>query len=236
MKNEPPFFCDLNISMNKIFSNGCSFLTPRPKDGVDSFVSDIIAKNFRYDLVNLAMGGRGNDRISFSTKVWFEQNDYSNTFAIIGWSSMHRNDYVTNDGWKKDRIPQTDLTWRTWKTLDNVSFIRQKSGWDIENNAIMNFLDNVFDLQNYFERKKIPYVMYNALPNSFETDIQDFKVIKNCLNMERFFNPTMSHYEYVVDKKLIVSPQDPHPSLEGHQQWAMMLLEFIVKNQLFKIK
>ena len=69
MKNESPFFCDLNISMNKIFSNGCSFLTPRPKDGVDSFVSDIIAKNFRYDLVNLAMGGRGNDRISFSTKV-----------------------------------------------------------------------------------------------------------------------------------------------------------------------
>ena len=126
MKNESPFFCDLNISMNKIFSNGCSFLTPRPKDGVDSFVSDIIAKNFRYDLVNLAMGGRGNDRISFSTKVWFEQNNHSETFAIIGWSSMHRNDYVTNDGWKKDRIPQTDLTWRTWKTLDNVSFIRQK--------------------------------------------------------------------------------------------------------------
>ena len=69
---------------------------------------------------------------------------------------IFQNDYVTNDGWKKGRIPQTDLTWRTWKTLDNGSFIREKSGWDIENNGIMNFLDNVFDLQNYFERKNIP--------------------------------------------------------------------------------
>lgn len=224
-----PFFCDLNINMQTILSNGCSFLTPRPKDGVDTFVSDIIAKKYNSNLINLAMGGRGNNRISFSTKVWFEQNNTKDVFAIIGWSSMHRNDYVTNDGWKKGRIPQTDLTWRTWKTLDNVnvSFIREKNGWDIENNAIMNFLDNVFDLQNYFERKKIPYVMYNALPNSFKTDIKDFEVIKSCINMKRFFKPELSHYEFVVDKKLIVSPQDPHPSFEGHSRWAEMLFDFI---------
>ena len=218
--------------MHKIFSNGCSFLTPRPKDGVDTFVSDIIAKEYKCELTNLAMGGRGNDRISFSTKVWFEQNNTKDIFAIIGWSSMHRNDYVTNDGWKKGRIPQTDLTWRTWKTLDNVSFIREKSGWDIENNGIMNFLDNVFDLQNYFERKNIPYVMYNALPNNFEAPCRDSEVIRNAIDMKRFFNPMTSHYEFVLDKKLIVSPNDPHPSTEGHLQWATMLQEYIDDNNL----
>ena len=232
MKIGSPFFYDLNIIMHKIFSNGCSFLTPRPKDGVDTFVSDIIAKEYKCELTNLAMGGRGNDRISFSTKVWFEQNNTKDIFAIIGWSSMHRNDYVTNDGWKKGRIPQTDLTWRTWKTLDNVSFIREKSGWDIENNGIMNFLDNVFDLQNYFERKNIPYVMYNALPNSFQTDVRDFEVIKSRLNMKRFFMPNLSHYEFIIDKKYIVSPQDPHPSLQGHKEWAKMLVDFIKENKL----
>ena len=218
--------------MHKIFSNGCSFLTPRPKDGVNTFVSDIIAKEYKCELTNLAMGGRGNDRISFSTKVWFEQNNTKDIFAIIGWSSMHRNDYVTNDGWKKGRIPQTDLTWRTWKTLDNVSFIREKSGWDIENNGIMNFLDNVFDLQNYFERKNIPYVMYNALPNSFQTDVRDFEVIKSCLNMKRFLMPNLSHYEFIIDKKYFVSQQDPHPSLQGHKEWAKMLVDFIKENKL----
>jgi hypothetical protein len=111
--------------MSKLFSNGCSFLTPRPKDGVETFVSRELAEAYGLQLTNLAMGGRGNARISFSTKVWFEQNGYQDTFAVIGWSSSHRNDYVTNDGWKAGRIEGTELTWRTWKTLDNIPFIRE---------------------------------------------------------------------------------------------------------------
>jgi hypothetical protein len=213
--------------MSKIFSNGCSFLTPRPKDGVDTFVSKIIAENYNEELFNIAMGGRGNTRISFSTKVWCEQNKDKDVFAVIGWSSAVRNDYITDDGWKKGRIPGTELTWRTWKTLDNVSFIRKNKGWDIENNLTMNFLDNVFDLQNYFERRRIPYVMYNSLPNYFGNGTEDFNVIRNAINMDRFFSPTVSHFEFITDKNLIVSPNDPHPSAEGHEQWAKQLKEFI---------
>ena len=215
-----------------LFSNGCSFLTPRPKDGVDTFTTKIIADNYKMDLANLAMGGRGNTRIGFSTKVWVEQNNDKDIFAVIGWSSAVRNDYITDDGWKKGRIPGSELTWRTWKTLDNVSFIRSHKGWDIENNLTMNFLDNVFDLQNYFERKRIPYVMYNSLPNDFGNGTEDFHVIRNAINMDRFFSPTTSHLEYVCDKKLIVSPSDPHPSAAGHEQWAKKLMEFIDANNL----
>ena len=218
--------------MSKIFSNGCSFLTPRPKDGVDTFVSKIIAENYNEELFNIAMGGRGNTRISFSTKVWCEQNKDKDVFAVIGWSSAVRNDYITDDGWKKGRIPGTELTWRTWKTLDNVSFIRKNKGWDIENNLTMNFLDNVFDLQNYFERKRIPYVMYNSLPNHFGNGTEDFNVIRNAINMDRFFSPTVSHFEFITDKNLIVSSNDPHPSAEGHKQWAKQLKEFIDANNL----
>ena len=218
--------------MSKIFSNGCSFLTPRPKDGVNTFVTKHLADLYGLELENLAMGGRGNTRISFSTKTYFEKFGTQDTFAVIGWSSSYRNDYITNDGWKKGRMPGTDLTWRTWKTLDNVSFIKSNIGWDIENNAVMTFLDNVFDLQNYFERKKIPYVMYNALPNSFDGDSQDFDTIKEAIDMKRFFNPKVSHLEYITDKNLIVSPNDPHPSTEGHTEWANKLKEFIDANNL----
>ena len=216
-----------------LFSNGCSFLTPRErKGGVTTFTTKIIAENYGMELVNLAMGGRGNIRIGFSSKVWCEQNKGKDLFAVIGWSSAVRNDYVTDDGWKKGRIQGTDLTWRTWKTLDNVSFIRNHKGWDIENNLTMNFLDNVFDLQNYFERKKIPYVMYNSLPNDFGNGTADFEVIRNAINMDRFFSPKISHLEFVNDKNLIVSPDDPHPSTEGHEQWAKQLMEFIDANNL----
>ena len=218
--------------MSKLFSNGCSFLTPRPKDGVETFVSRELAEAYGLQLTNLAMGGRGNARISFSTKVWFEQNGYQDTFAVIGWSSSHRNDYVTNDGWKAGRIEGTELTWRTWKTLDNIPFIQKQRGWDVEAHATMNFLDHVFDLQNYFTNKKIPYVMYNALPNSFETTTEDFETIYKAIDMKRFFNPMTSHFEFVMDKNWIVSPDDPHPSTQGHKVWANQLKEYIDVNNL----
>ncbi len=216
-----------------LFSNGCSFLTTRPKDGVDTYTTKILAENYKMGICNYAMGGRGNDRISFTTKVWLERHKRDPYFAVIGWSSQNRNDYCTNDNHKKGRMPQTDLTWRTWKTLDNVSFIRSKQGYDIEKNLTMSFLDNVFDLQNYFERKRIPYVMYNSLPNDFnQKGIGDFKVIRDAINMDRFFSPNVSHYEFILDKNLVSSPNDPHPSAEGHRQWAEKLKDFIDANNL----
>ena len=216
-----------------LFSNGCSFLTSRPKDGVDTFTTKILAEKYDMPLINFAMGGRGNDRISFTTKVWLERHNRDKHFAVIGWSSATRHDYVTDDGHKKGRMPQTDLTWRTWKTLDNVSFIRSKQGDDIDANLIMSFLDNVFDLQNYFERKKIPYVMYNSLPNDFDQKGNgDFKIIRDAINMDRFFSPKISHYEYIIDKGLVRSQADPHPSAEGHRLLAAQLMEFIDANNL----
>ena len=81
-----------------LFSNGCSFLTNRPADGVDTFTTKILAERYDMPLVNFAMGGRGNDRISFTTKVWLERHKRDSYFAVIGWSSSNRNDYITNDG------------------------------------------------------------------------------------------------------------------------------------------
>jgi hypothetical protein len=74
--------------------------------------------------------------------------------------------------------------------------------------------------------------MYNSLPNDFGNSTADFEVIRNAINMDRFFNPTVSHFEFITDKNLIVSPNDPHPSAEGHEQWAKQLKEFIDANNL----
>jgi hypothetical protein len=215
-----------------LFSNGCSFLTPRPKDGVDTFTTKILAEKYKMELCNIAMGGRGNQRVSFTTKLWCEQQKPEKFFAVIGWSSMMRNDYVTNDGWKKGRIINMDLTWRTWKLTDNIPFVKEQKGWDIENTLIMQFLDNVLDLQNYFVANKIPYVMYNALPNYVDHSIEDFKTMSDAIDQTRFFSPDKSHMEFIQEKKLISSPDDPHPSSEGHNQWAQQLTEFIDANNL----
>ena len=219
--------------LTNLFINGCSFLTPRPKDGVHTHSGLELATLMDLKVAtNLAMGGRGNEHISFTTKLWFEQNGYKDTFAVIGWSSMMRNDYVTNDGWKKGRMPNMDLTWRSWKLTDNGDFIKKQIGWDLENTLIMKYLDNVLDLQNYFELHKIPYVMYNSLPNYVDSNISDFKTFSKAIHMERFFKPEQSHLEFIQENELVVSPKDPHPSTKGHGLWAKQLKEFIDANNL----
>ena len=218
--------------MMRLFSNGCSFLGTRPKDGVDTFTTKILAEKYKMDLHNLAMGGRGNDRISFTTKLWFEQNNKNDVLAIIGWSSTHRHDYLTNDGWKKGRIPNMESTWRTWKTADNLKFISNQVGWDIDQQGEMRFLDHVLDLQNFFKLHNIPYVMYNSLPNTFSSSNKDIETLRRSIDKERFFNLDNSHYEFIMKKGLIVSPNDPHPSEEGHRLWAEQLTEYINANNL----
>ena len=218
--------------MSKLFSNGCSFLTKRPKDGVETFTTDILASEYGLKLFNIAMGGRGNDRISFTTKIWFEQKGHGDVFSVIGWSSSYRNDYVTNDGWKKGRIPNMDVTWRSWKIPERLKFIHSNAGWDIENNAYMRFLDNVLDLQNYFKLKKIPYLMFNALPQTINNNIQDFKIMFDRIDQKRFFQIDSSHFEFIQKNNFIVSFTDPHPSTEGHLVWAKLLKEHIDANDL----
>ena len=87
----------------------------------------------------------------------------------------------------------------------------------------------------FLNKEEIPYVMYNALPNTIINGSIDSKTIYDALDMKRFFEPKSSHYEYVLDKKLIVSPNDPHPSTEGHKQWSQMIKEYIDVNNLRSI-
>ena len=49
---------------------------------------------------------------------------------------------------------------------------------------------------------------------------------------ERFFRPNTSHLQFITERKLIVSPKDPHPSTEGHFEWANQLRNYIDANNL----
>ena len=219
--------------MSKLFSNGCSFLTPRPKDGVETFVSRELAEAYGLQLTNLAMGGRGNDRIGFTTKVWFESNNTEQTFAVIGWSSSLRNDYITNDGWKLDEIPRDDFSWRSYNFLKlPTKFYNKIKNFDLDRTSAVRWVNHVIDLQTYFKYKKIPYLMYNALPPFIDLKNKTFKMLYDKIDHKSFFNFTTSHYDFIVHNNYIVSEDDPHPSTQGHRVWAEQLKEYIDANNL----
>lgn len=223
--------------MSKLFSNGCSFLTLRPKDGVNTFVSKILCEHYNLELHNLAKGGRGNDRISFTTKAWFEQNGTQETFAVIGWSSSLRNDYVTNDGWKLNEVPGDNFSWRSYNFIKLPSkFYHKIKNCDLDTTSAVRWIDQVFSLQTYFKYKNIPYVMYNALPPFIDSKNKTLKTLYDQIDKTKFFNFNTSHYDFILKNGHIVSDEDPHPSNEGHHIWAEKLIEFINDNKLISIK
>ena len=72
----------------------------------------------------------------------------------------------------------------------------------------------------------------NTLPNAFNMKIKDFAHMYKAVDLKRFFKPETNHYDFVIKENMIVSPNDPHPSVKGHTQWAKQLKEFIDANNL----
>ena len=227
------------MTISKMFINGCSFLTTRPRDGVETHCGIELAKLMDLDIeVNLANGGRGSKRLMWTTRTWCEKfpEKAAKCFFLIGSSGGHRFDYPTNDGYKAYKFPTMTTTWKTWdpnRDESTKSFTKYlfRSGADIDQMTQVESILALVDLQDYFENKKYPYVFYNTLSDA-EIKNPDIKLLFDSINKERFFRPETSHLDYTVKNNQHCKPGDPHPNTEGHQQWAKHLKEFIDANDL----
>lgn len=217
--------------IDKIFINGCSFNQINPKGNIDTFVGKIVAEHFDMPYTNFARGGRGNYRICTTTKMWYESTGAKhNTLAIIEWTSPFRRDYPSNDGWKP--IKGYNTTWRTWSTMSNLPWCKEKKAWDFDQEHSLFMLNSILDLQYYFKANNIPYVMYNGLNGEINLNFDDHKLLWNTVDKNHFYSPLRSHMEFIVDAGLMVSEDDYHPNSEGHQEWAQGLISFIKENHL----
>tara|TARA_B110000211_G_C14045629_1_gene538798 strand:- start:425 stop:1102 length:678 start_codon:yes stop_codon:yes gene_type:complete len=219
----------LNITMQNLFVNGCSFNGPRKKWGKEckTWVGKEVANHYGATLHNFARGGRGNRRICDTTKLFFESNPQrkKDTFAIIQWSSPGRRDYPTDDGYKP--IKGYSTTWRTWSTHEHPKFVSQQQGWDVDQDHSLLQLTQMLDMQNYLKINDIPYVMYFGLISQISIKYPDHHTLFNALDHTRIYNPATSHYEFCKFCNLQLSNQDEHPSAEGHKQWAEGLIKYI---------
>ena len=73
--------------------------------------------------------------------------------------------------------------------------------------------------------------MYNTLSDA-EIKNPDIMLLFNKIDRTRFFRPETSHLDYTVQNKQHCVPGDPHPSTEGHKDWATLLKGFIDANDL----
>ena len=228
-----------SMTISKLFINGCSFLTTRPKAGVNTHSGIELAKLMDLEIVcNLAGGGRGNSRTSFTTKLWCERNpEVAKTcFFYIGITSGTRFDYPTNDGYKGYKFKALKTTWKTYslnKDSECKTFFKylMRTGADLDQLVQIESIDNALALQNYFEVKKYPYVMFNTVSDP-EIKNSDILLMYNAINRKRFFKPESAHIDFVIENNYHCQPDDPHPNTEAHILWAKLIKEFIDANNL----
>ncbi len=225
-----------------IFINGCSFLTYRSKDGIMTHAGKELEKLMGLARGgHLAGGGRGNKRVSITTKIWCERNPElaKKCFFVIGITSGSRFDFPTDDGYKKYKFPDLESTWKTYspqKDTSSRNFFKNlfKLHLDIDQLIQYESIEATVNLQNFFKLNKYPYVMYKTIS---DTPIKnaDVRTLWNMIDKKRFFKIETSHYDYILENKLVANMADPHPSEEGHRRWANELKEFIDANNLLSI-
>ena len=188
--------------------------------------------------VNMAGGGRGSKRMMWTTRTWCEKfpEQAEKCFFLIGSSGGNRFDYPTGDGYKAHKFPSMKTTWKTWdpnrdEHTKNFTKYLFRAGMDLEQTTQIESTLALLDLQDYFQNKKYPYVFYNTLSDAEITN-EDIKFMFDKIDKKRFFKPDTSHLDYTVANKQECKLGDPHPSVQGHKDWAGQLKEFIDANNL----
>ena len=226
-----------------IFINGCSFLTYRSKDGIMTHAGKELEKLMGLARGgHLAGGGRGNKRVSITTKIWCEKNPElaKKCFFVIGITSGARFDFPTNDGYKKYKFPDLESAWKTFspqKDTPSRIFFKHLFELNLDIDQLIQYesIEATVNLQNFFKLNKYPYVMYKTIS---DTPIKnaDVQTLYNMIDKKRFFKLETSHYDFILENKLVANMSDPHPSEEGHKRWANELKEFIDANNLRTIE
>ena len=226
-----------------IFINGCSFLTYRSRDGIMTHAGKELEKLMGLARGgHLAGGGRGNKRVSITTKIWCEKNPElaKKCFFVIGITSGARFDFPTNDGYKKYKFPDLESAWKTFspqKDTPSRIFFKHLFELNLDIDQLIQYesIEATVNLQNFFKLNKYPYVMYKTIS---DTPIKnaDVRTLYNMIDKKRFFKLETSHYDFILENKLVANMSDPHPSEEGHKRWANELKEFIDANNLRTIE
>ena len=223
------------MTVSKIFINGCSFLTFRPRDNVNTHCGLELAKLMNLEVeVNLAGGGRGSKRLMWTTRTWCEKypDEAKKCFFLIGSSGGHRFDYPTGDGYKAHKFPTMNTTWKTWdpnRDDETRRFFKYlfKSGADLDQ---MTQVESILALLD-FRNKGYPYVFYNTLSEATIKN-KDIQFMFDKIDKKRFFKPDTSHLDYTREQSQQCKPDDEHPNEDGHRDWAKQINEFVNANNL----
>ena len=186
-----------------------------------------IAKSLEYKHTRIAENGASNEMI-FRNLL---QTDLGNSFVLIGLTSYNRREALTT--------AKRRSHWHTWKMVEpneppkykNLPFTAwgQEYTPAIEEDGQIRTVIQILYMQAYLKSKQVPYLMFNALYNGFDTPLtKECKKILKMVDQKHFYNLKGTdkdcQHGWCFEKKLVVSDLDTHPNIKGQQAWAEELL------------
>ncbi len=223
-------------------SNGCSFSTKK------TYLSchQRLGQHLKLEpTINLAKGGRGNDRILNTTMHWFFKNPerITDTFVSVGWTTGFRWDYISTlrtpkekSGGIKGELLKFDFQWGTWQALYHDSFVHDKDV-DIELASAVKLYTNILSLQYFLKYHKIPYVFYWALTNDLpENEVSgqpspDLKLLKDRIDLHHFYNFKESDFANENVKMQLDNRSSPdHKVYVPNTGYVQSHFEYVAKN------
>lgn len=190
-------------------SNGCSFSTKKSKNSCHQWLAHYYGIP-QDRTINIAKGGRGNDRMVQTTMQYFFNSPerFKDTSVSIGWTTPYRWDFVLHGDWTDAKVIRQDnkdfdWQWQTWHPhkIDPPEpgqfFLRysiEDRNMDWELTMAVKLYTQILTLQYFFNIHNIPYVMYHALTNDCPVDeVNDIKLsqlknLRDQIDKTHFYN------------------------------------------------
>jgi hypothetical protein len=224
-----------------IFINGDSYSAPKQNDKV---YADFLAARMKIPVINLAIAGSNNDRITRSSIESIEtlKTQYQNPLVIIGWSFIRRLEvwYYGNNPTVLNRIPDSDQS--RFITLDhlvnlNEATVEQKCLINDDlfiHKQLMNFYTNLYTFAHTLESKNLSYVFFSGARNT-DCPINCFPYIESLSQVQWVANNKTIYklHEFCIMNWAKENDPDSHPvtghlSTTGHEYFANFMLDNMI--------
>ncbi len=199
--------------------------------------SGVLADLIGCEVHNDAVPGCSNQRIIRTSLDWIAANKDKELFVVIGWTGLTRIEL-----WSEEyRIHKQHLiNFNLNYSNQERKFFEQY--WRDSYNDYANldsFLHQVIMFQGFLQANNIPFVFFDALPtvNNTALDMNGFNHLENLIDKKRYFQYNMINgcfYTWSILNKYEQGARN-HPLEEAHENWAKILYEQIIENELLNV-
>jgi hypothetical protein len=188
--------------------------------------SDIVAKEFNFDVVNAAQVGASNFSILRTTQEYLATG-ITPDLILIGWTTWEREEWTyENQFYNVNSSGHTGLPenlqqlYKSWVIDQTPETLNAKSRY---------WHSQIFKLHLELVQKNIKHVFFNCMYNFFQTnDYLDWGTT--------FIDPynNDSSYYWWLTNQGIQSDQWYHFGADGHATWATKLINYIKEHDIIR--